>query len=240
MSESAFKIEVSEGTTSAPWRVIIFGVAGIGKSTFATTAPDPLFIDLENGLARVNCRKTQHLTNFKEFLEGLRYAYTTPYKTIVIDTISKLEDYLVAEVCRKQKVKVLGDIPWGKGADFLLAEWTEVFGFLAVLQASGKNILLIGHDQVTEYLDPTSENYHRYSVRLHKKTLPFLTAEVDAVLFCHWEKYVKAKQDGKGRMAVGTGSRLIRTVEDPSVIAKNRFSLSEIVPMDESFFPNLV
>lgn len=240
MSDPAFKIEVSEGTSAAPWRIITFGVAGIGKSTFATSAPDPFFIDLENGLARVNCKKTQHLTNYQEFIAGLRFAYASSHKTIVIDTISKLEDFLVAEVCRKQKVKVLGDIPWGKGADFLLAEWTEVFNILAKLQASGKNILLIGHDQVTEYLDPTSENYHRYSVRLHKKTLPFLTAEVDAVLYCHWEKYVKAKEDGKGRMAVGTGARLIRTVEDPSVLAKNRFSLPEIVPMDSAFFTNIV
>ena len=37
--------EITKGTVQKPYKVVVYGPEGIGKSTFASHFPDPLFID---------------------------------------------------------------------------------------------------------------------------------------------------------------------------------------------------
>ena len=39
--------EITKGTVQKPYKVVVYGPEGIGKSTFASHFPDPLFIDTE-------------------------------------------------------------------------------------------------------------------------------------------------------------------------------------------------
>lgn len=53
------KIEITKGKIPKAERVVIYGPEGIGKSTFASQFPDPLFIDTEgstNELMSRDCR----------------------------------------------------------------------------------------------------------------------------------------------------------------------------------------
>ena len=42
--------KLTTGKTPAPPRVLIYSDPGVGKSSFAATAPKPVFIPLEDGL----------------------------------------------------------------------------------------------------------------------------------------------------------------------------------------------
>ena len=39
--------EITKGKIKKPYKVVVYGPEGIGKSTFASHFPDPLFIDTE-------------------------------------------------------------------------------------------------------------------------------------------------------------------------------------------------
>lgn len=42
--------EVRFGTSAAPPRILVYGIEGVGKSTFAARFPKPVFIQTEDGL----------------------------------------------------------------------------------------------------------------------------------------------------------------------------------------------
>ena len=45
---------IQRGRQSKPPRVLLYGVEGIGKSTFGSEAPKPIFIQTEDGLDEIN------------------------------------------------------------------------------------------------------------------------------------------------------------------------------------------
>lgn len=73
--------------------VIIAGVAGIGKTTLALSAPRPLLIDLDKGISRVEAKyrkDTDVVSSIVELEEDLKSADLSQYDTIIIDTGGKL------------------------------------------------------------------------------------------------------------------------------------------------------
>lgn len=77
--------------------IIIAGVAGIGKTTLALSAPKPLLIDLDNGIDRVEARyraDTEHASSYVELMNDLSNADLSQYESIVIDTGGKLLELL--------------------------------------------------------------------------------------------------------------------------------------------------
>lgn len=240
-----FLIQVLEGKQSLPWKVVLYGTSGIGKSTLASKAPAPFFLDLENGLREIDAPKTQLLTTYDQFIAGMKFAYESKYKTIIIDTITALEEILAPKAVEahnssvekeRLKVKSLAEIGWGKGSDFIAAEWRKMVLGFEKLQAAGKNVLLVGHDKVEAVKDPMYENYERLNMRVDKKSAYVITERSDAVLFAHVPRFVQDKEDGKGKIAKSSGERVIRCIESPSAVAKNRFQMPEVIPMDAKLF----
>ena len=45
---------IETGRSHRPRRVMLYGVHGIGKSTFGASAPQPVFIQTEDGLASID------------------------------------------------------------------------------------------------------------------------------------------------------------------------------------------
>ena len=45
--------DIKRNTTGAP-RIVLYGVAGIGKTTLAACAPKPIFLQTEDGLGRID------------------------------------------------------------------------------------------------------------------------------------------------------------------------------------------
>ena len=44
-----FKVSITHGIVEVPPMLTIYGGPGIGKTTLAASAPDPVFLDLEHG-----------------------------------------------------------------------------------------------------------------------------------------------------------------------------------------------
>ena len=48
------KFEIKKGKIKSAIRLTMYGAEGIGKSTFASKFPDPLFIDVEGGTKQLD------------------------------------------------------------------------------------------------------------------------------------------------------------------------------------------
>ena len=52
-------LKISTGKIDRAVKTVVYGSEGIGKSTFASRFPDPLFIDTEGGTAQLDVRRIE-------------------------------------------------------------------------------------------------------------------------------------------------------------------------------------
>lgn len=58
------KYAVTAGVQDSPVKTVLYGPEGIGKSTFASHFPDPVFIDTEGGTKRLNVKRLPQPTSW--------------------------------------------------------------------------------------------------------------------------------------------------------------------------------
>ena len=93
--------KLTTGKTPAPPRVLIYSDPGVGKSSFAATAPKPVFIPLEDGLDQINCTKFPHVKDFATLIADLKAVRDEEhdFQTLVIDSLSALQNVVSDGVC---------------------------------------------------------------------------------------------------------------------------------------------
>ena len=62
---------VQRGRASKPPRILCYGVEGIGKSTFGAQAPNPIFIQTEDGLDEIDCNRFPLAASYDEVAAAL-------------------------------------------------------------------------------------------------------------------------------------------------------------------------
>ena len=60
---------ITTGILNTPVKVVLYGPEGIGKSTFASHFPDPVFIDTEGGTKRLNVARLPQPTSWAMLLD---------------------------------------------------------------------------------------------------------------------------------------------------------------------------
>ena len=94
---------IKRGREIAPRKVVIYGPPKQGKSTLAACAPDALLIPTEDRVKHIDVAKTDVCRSFEEVMSVFEYLMeTTPYKTVIVDTIDWLEPLLHEYVCKKK------------------------------------------------------------------------------------------------------------------------------------------
>lgn len=102
---------------------MIYGEAGIGKSTLALSMPAPvLLFDFDNGVSRIQAEyrtDTVQLTNLQDFKTVLREEDLSEYKSFVIDGFGKYIERIYNEMLKTGKKS---QMTWGK----TLEEFKEI------------------------------------------------------------------------------------------------------------------
>ena len=227
---------------------MLYGVEGIGKSTFASEAPKPIFVQTEDGLAQIDCDKFPLATSFEDVQSALGELHSQPhdYETIVLDSLDWTERLIWDVVCKEYGVKSIekADGGYAKGYTHALTYWRQIVDLLNALRNDkGMVVLLIAHAKVEKFEDPESAAYDRYSPRLHKHAAALICEWSDAVLFATRKFRTQSEDSGFNRKrtianAIGKdgGERILRCVGGPSCIAKNRFGLAEELPLSWAAF----
>ena len=227
---------LSKPSGQRPIICTLFGEGGMGKTTLAAMFPNPVFIRTEDGTASLAGNDNVSLfplaTSTQDVLDAIEALATQKHdhKTLVIDSITQLATMVEAEiVANDPKAKSINQAGGGYGAGYSAAaekhrqirDWA---GSLAY--EKGMNVIFIGHAD-TEMLDlPDMDAFARYTVRMHKKSLPHYTDNVDLVGLIRLKTFVRGG-DGDKKRAISTGEREIICHPQASSVTKNRFNVSE-------------
>jgi hypothetical protein len=241
---------VQRGRTPKPPRILAYGTEGIGKSTFASQAPKPIFVQTEDGLDEIDCDKFPLATSYDDVLAALTELRTQQhdYETVVVDSLDWLERLVWDKLCTQYNVTSIEKVDGGysKGYTHALSFWREIIDHLNALRNQrGMVVLLIAHSKVERFEDPESSPYDRYSPRLHKHAAALVSEWSDAVLFATRKMRTQSEDAGFNRKrtiahAIGKdgGERILRCVGGPSCVAKNRYGITGELPLSWAAFVN--
>ncbi len=109
--------QLTRANAPKPPRILIHGVAGVGKTTFASEANKPVFVQTEDGLGTLASAHFPLARTYEEVIEALAALYTEPhdFKTVVIDSVDWLEPLVWAKACRDNGWASIEDAGYGKG-----------------------------------------------------------------------------------------------------------------------------
>lgn len=216
-------------------RILLYGLQGIGKSTFAAMAPKSIFLNIEDGLDRIECDKTEPLKTVQDVLGALEWLETNQhsYYTVAIDTIDWLEQIMFAEICQREGKESIGEVAYGKGYEKAIPIWKSILAYLDVLRERKEmSTILLAHSRMVKIDEPGVPSYSKYTpdlwVNAKSEGIGNMLQEwADEVLFARYKTYTT--KDGKGfnekTIAIGGEERVIQTTHSASAYAKNRLNM---------------
>lgn len=238
-------MNITKGKVAKAQKVVLYGPEGIGKSSFASQFPDPLFIDTEGSTGNMDVArldKPSSLTFLQQQIDFIKQ--NRPCKTLVIDTIDWGERLIIDFVLARADKDSITKFGYGEGFIQLEEEFGRFLNKLSDLVEIGINVVLTAHAKITKFEQPDEMGaYDRYELKLGNKTTAktaALTKEwADMVLFMNYKTYSVAVDD-KGKKHKGQGGvRTIYTTHHPAWDAKNRHNLPDEIPMDYSHIAHI-
>jgi len=235
--------DIVKGQKMEPPRITIYGGAGVGKSTFAASAPTPIFLSTENGVGVIGPDRFDEIKTYDEIINAISTLVNEEhkYKTVVIDSMDWLEPIVWQKVCDVHNFKSIEDPGYGRGFQFATEIWRDVLAKLEVLRKSKKMaVIMIAHSAIRKYEAPDQDGYDRFELKLHKKASDLISEHSDIIGYADYRTAIKETDAGFGRTrtrAVGTGERVLRTGARPAYVAKSRYPIPEELPLE---WPSLI
>jgi hypothetical protein len=233
---------LAQASAPRPPTITVFGVAGIGKTSFAAAALNPVFLLTEDGLGM---REVAHFPLAKAYDDCIGhlaalYSEEHDFSTVVVDSLDWLEPLIHARVCRDNGWSSIEEPGYGKGYVAALALWRQYLdGLNALRDERGMTVVQIAHSEIRRFDSPEHEPYDRYGLKLHARAAALVLEHSDAALFANFRVATVKSDVGFNKRvnrAVGSGERLIHTTERPAFIAKNRYGLPDTLPLDWDSF----
>lgn len=223
---------------SAP-RILLYGVEGIGKSSFGAAAPSPVFIPTEDGLGNIEVDSFPLAKTYAQVEAAIATLCTQEhaFKTVVLDSADWLENMIADKMKAEHTPSELG---FGRDAKIAVDLWRNLLdGFDALRNNKGMAVILIAHSKIKRFDDPVEGSYDRYMPKLEERSNSLLREWADAVLFTNYRTVVVKEDVGfkkEVKRGIGSGERLIYTSERPAYMAKNRYGMPEHIPLSWDAF----
>jgi len=211
-----------------PLRMNIQGTDGIGKSTFGTGAPDPIFIQAEDGLSYLDVDRFPLCNTWSDLMDQVETLYKDDHqwKTVVLDTTDAAGNLCEQHVCEDNSWKSIQAPGWGKGPAELRLVWAHLLDGLNALRVDRQmNVILLSHVEAKIFSDPSEGDYNRWEMRCDKNVNALIKDWVDFNFFANYElNKISDKQERKNR-AIAYGKRKLFTSFNASFDAKSRLEL---------------
>lgn len=134
-------------------QMLIYGQAGVGKTTLALSAPKPLLLDFDGGVSRVNAGHrcdTVQITDYQQALDVLNEDLSA-YETIIVDTGGKLLDFMASWLIARN-----GKLSKGNGSLSLQGfgeRKAEFRSFCRKIRMLNKHIVFVAHRETQRNTD---------------------------------------------------------------------------------------
>lgn len=224
--------QVIRGRQPAPRRVMVYGVQGVGKSTFGASARRPIFIQTEDGLGEIESDKFPLAMSTADVIAAIGELHGSEhdYQSVVLDSVDWLELMIWDDVCREYNAKHLEKVDggYGKGYAYTLPHWRTVLdGFDALRRDRQMTIVLLAHAKSEKFQTPEDTAHDRYAPRLHKLASALIQEWCDEVFFATYTAITDPKKVKVGEPP----ERIMRTCEGPTHVAKNRLGMPPELPL---------
>lgn len=231
-------MNIISGKLQKAQKTVIYGPEGVGKSTFASQFPNPLFIDTEGSTSELDVNRFENKPTSWEMLKSqiLYVKSNRPCKTLVIDTMDWAERLCSDYICSKSCKSGIEDFGYGNGFTYVNEEMGRLLNLLDEVVDTGINVVITAHAQIIKFEQPDEMGtYDRWELKLgikktEKRTAALLKEWADMVLFANYKTNVIAQDEkGKKHKAFG-GQRVMYTEHHPCWDAKNRHGLPSELP----------
>ena len=230
-------MEITSGRIATAIKTVIYGPEGIGKTTFASQFPDPLFLDTEGSTVHMDVKRLPKPDLWTELLNEVEYVRQNPgcCRTLVLDTADWAETLCSEYICARDQKTGIEDYGYGKGYRFLFEEFGRLLNALEGVREKGVNIVICCHAAMRKFEQPDELGaYDRWSLKLTDTPKASIAGAVkewaDMVIFANY-KTIVVNVDGKGatkgKNKAQGGKRVMYTAHHSCWDAKNRFGLPE-------------
>lgn len=215
-----------------PMKVVLYGVEGIGKTTFVSHFPDPIFIDTEGSTGFIDAKKLPDPDNWAMLLEEIAYMAQSPQgKTLVIDTADWAEELAKQHLMAKHKWQAIDQTDYGVRYVALSNEIIRLLRGLEMVKNAGMNVVLTAHAVQKKFELPDQVgSFDRYVLKLEKRDAALIKEWCDMLLFANYKTTVVAS--GSGSKKATGGQRVMYTTHMPAWDAKNRLGLPDELPFE--------
>lgn len=244
-------MNITRGRLQTAKKIVLYGVEGIGKSTFAAQFPGAVFIDTEGSTAHMDVARFDTPTCWADILAAVEWTNEHPDQigTLVIDTMDWAEKFATRYVCREEVIDNKGNTRdwdsietpgYGKGYVYLKAAIQGLLDRLNALAGKGVNVVLTAHALLRKFEQPDEMgSYDRWALKLNEKNVaPIVKEWADMVLFANYRTDVVKAADGTNK-ARGGQKRIMYTQHSACWDAKNRFNLDDPLPFEYGYIAHL-
>lgn len=236
---------IHKGRRLKPRRTLLYGPHGIGKSSWGSKWPRPLFFDLEGGCNDIDVESVRIKSAMEAYgaIIELPSVDDLPYQTVVIDSVDWLEKFAWEHLCREADKPSIADFGFGTGYRKSAAFFSKILAALDQVIEKGLHVVLLAHATQVKVEPPDGESYHKHSPKLHDQTSSLVQEWTDEVLFANYRVMTIKKDEGfkkERNIVLKDADRIIYTSERPGWYAKNRLGLPEELSMNFSEYESFL
>lgn len=238
----AFDLQsISRTKRARPPKIVVCGVAKIGKTTFASSAPNRVGIVTEDGQDAVDAVAFPLASSLSDVYEaiGTLIEGDHQFQFVWVDSLDWLEPLVQQHVCARNNWKNIDQPGYGKGYIAAADEWrTLLQGFETLRIQRNMGVILVCHDKIKHFESPTDEGYDRYVLKLHDKAAALVEEWADIVGHANYDTYtrkIETVDKNKEAKAATTGARMFSVEPHPAHMGGNRFGMKN-QPLDWSVF----
>jgi len=233
-------MEIIKTRQDKPPRILIHADHGLGKSSLAAAAPNPIFIQTENGLENIDasafplCRS---LADLKAQLDQV-YLEDHDFKTLVIDSLDWTESLVFQHVCTEGGKDSISDFGYGTGYTNALELFGKIVKALnAIREERSMIIILTAHSQIKTYLNPMGSDWDKHQIKLREKNAELFLEWCDLVSFLHFQTYTKQEHNSSfsapKNKGVGGTERVLSCTPSAAYVSKNRYDIMADIPLPD-------